>query len=47
MIAEQKIFDKLKLQESLVKNFQEVVHHQKDELEVKKNQCPIWKKEIR
>jgi hypothetical protein len=41
MIAEQKIFDKLKLQESLVKNFQEVVHHLKDELEVNKSMSDL------
>jgi hypothetical protein len=40
MIAEQKVFDKLRLQESLIKNFQEVIHHIQDEL-VEKNQWLI------
>ncbi len=41
MIAEQKVFDKLRLQESLIKNFQEVIHHIQDELVEKKSMADL------
>ena len=41
MIAEQKVFDKLRLQESLIKNFQDLVHHIQDELVDKKSMADL------